>query len=153
VTTVLEPVIDSHDAVADVPIPVLYRELFARYPDSKFLLLYRDPSDWIQSVRWKLRRGDFQPYVRTQYWTYFGRRPDRIDELTDAELAWMHAHHRTEVTAYFSRVAPQQLGVFDLHASDTSQRIASFLGVESARPFPHLNLRRRDGRDGKAVRP
>jgi hypothetical protein len=153
VTTVLEPVIESCDAVADVPIPVLYRELFARYPNAKFLLLYRDPSDWIQSVRWKLRRGDFQPYVRTQYWTYFERRPDRIGELTDAELAWMHERHRAEVTDYFSRVAPDQLGVFDLYAPDTSQQIASFLGVESVRPFPHLYPRRRDGRDDKAGRP
>jgi Sulfotransferase domain len=148
VTTVLEPVIESYDAVADVPIPVLYRELFARYPEAKFLLLYRDPFDWIQSVRWKLRRGDFQPYVRVQYWTYFPRHPERIGDLTDEELVWMHGQHRNEVLAYFGRVAPDQLGVFDLDASDTSQRVASFLGVESARPFPHHHSRRR-GRDDK----
>ena len=143
VTKVLEPVIDRYQAVADVPIPVLYRELFARYAEAKFLLLYRDASDWLQSVRWKLRRGDFKPYVRTVYWTYFPWKPQRIDELTDAELTWMHGQHVADVKAFFRRVAPDKLGVFDLYATDTSQRVAALLGVESARPFPHLFPRRR----------
>jgi len=145
VTNVLAPVIDSYQAVADVPIPALYRELFARYPDAKFLLLHRDAGDWVQSVRWKLRRGVFQPYVRTLYWTYFPSRPQRIQELSDAELVWMHGQHMAEVTAFFSQVAPDQLGVFDLYAPDTGPRLAAFLGARSTRLFPRVLPRRRDG--------
>ncbi|MGH7339429.1 MAG: sulfotransferase, partial [Candidatus Rokuibacteriota bacterium] len=88
VTSVLGPVLDRYDAVADVPIPVLYRQLLARYPEAKFLLLYRHAFDWLRSVRWKLRRGDFRPYVRTVYWTYFDHRPARVAELSDADLLW-----------------------------------------------------------------
>ncbi len=61
VTDVLAPVIDSYQAVADVPIPALYRALLARYPEAKFLLLHRDASDWVQSVRWKLRGATSSP--------------------------------------------------------------------------------------------
>lgn len=144
VADVLAPVIESYQAVADVPIPALYRELFARYPDARFLLLHREPSDWLRSVRWKLRRADFRPYVRTVYWQYFDWRPERIGDITDEQLIWMHGKHLADVRGFFDRVAPDKLGDFDLYAPDTGERMAAFLGLESARALPHLFPRRRD---------
>jgi hypothetical protein len=138
VAAALAPVLDSYDAVADVPIPVLYRQLLARYPEAKFLLLYRHAFDWLRSVRWKLRQRDFAPYVRTVYWTYFDRRPARIDELSDADLLWLHGRHLADVIEFFGQAGPEQLGVFDLYAPDSGPRLAAFLGIESRRPLPHL---------------
>lgn len=37
------------DAFQDNPWPILYRELDAAFPGSKFILLLRDPDAWIQS--------------------------------------------------------------------------------------------------------
>lgn len=153
VADVLAPVIDSYQAVADVPVPALYRELFARYEDAKFLLVYRDPVDWVGSVRWKLRRGDFRPYVRTLYWKYFDWKPERIADLTDEQLIGMHDQHRSDVEAFFRDVAPDRLGVFDLYAPDTNERIAAFLGVESTLAFPHVLSARRFAEDTRPEEP
>jgi len=54
-----------------------------------------------------------------------------------------------DVMTFFRRAAPDKLGVFDLYAPDTSQRMAAFLGVESSRPFPHLFPRRRASQEGQ----
>jgi hypothetical protein len=151
VTRVLAPILDCYDAVADVPMPVLYRQLLARYPEAKFLLLHRHAFEWLRSVRWKLRLGEFQPYVRTVYWTYFDRRPRRVEELSDADLLWMHGQHLADVLAFFRRAGPGRLGVFDLHARDTGPRIAAFLGIESQQPFPHLFPRPGRGADDQAT--
>ena len=138
VADVLAPVLESYEAVADVPVPVLYRELVARYPEAKFLLVYRNAFDWAHSVRWKLRDADFAPYVRTVYWTYLDWRPRRIEQISDAQLIWMHGRHTADVIGFFQQAAPHKLGVFDLYASDTGQKIAGFLGIDSNRSLPHL---------------
>ncbi len=79
-------VLDSYEAVGDVPIPVLYRELFARYDETTFLLVYRDASNRLQSVRWKLRGADFRTYCAVDPLKYFDWKPQRIGEITDVSL-------------------------------------------------------------------
>lgn len=42
--------VDRYDAFQDNPWPVLYRELDARFPESKFILTLRPTEKWIKSV-------------------------------------------------------------------------------------------------------
>jgi 3'-phosphoadenosine 5'-phosphosulfate (PAPS) 3'-phosphatase len=44
-------VLDQYDALTDTPIPSFYRELDARYPDSKFILTIRDRDGWLKSCK------------------------------------------------------------------------------------------------------
>ena len=111
-TDVLAPVIDSYQAVADVPIPALYRELFARYPEANSCSSTATRPTG-SNRRLEAPPGDFQPYVKTVHWTTSAE-PRRLRN-SDAELVWMHGQHTTEVTAFFREVAPDKLGVFDLY--------------------------------------
>lgn len=44
-------VVDAYDALTDTPIPSFYRELDARYPNSKFILTVRDRDGWLKSCK------------------------------------------------------------------------------------------------------
>tara|TARA_B100001109_G_C18864869_1_gene476515 strand:+ start:9900 stop:10283 length:384 start_codon:yes stop_codon:yes gene_type:complete len=41
---------DQYDVLQDNPWPLLYKQLDLRYPDSKFILTYRDEQRWIDSI-------------------------------------------------------------------------------------------------------
>jgi hypothetical protein len=143
---VLAPVTERFDAVADVPIPVLYRELLSKYPDARFIYLYRSPFDWARSVRSHYAQAhkepEFRPFVRALYWTYFDWRPRRIDDLTDAQLIWMHCQHTANVVSFFAEAAPSQLGCFDLTDKDCGAKLAAFVGCTTPVTFYPVNLGR-----------
>jgi hypothetical protein len=139
VAEVLSPVLEAYDSVADVPIPTLYPHLHERYPDAKYLLLHRNPSDWVRSVRSHTGRRPLRPFERVQYWHYFPGRPQSTNELSDQQLVGMCRRHVVEVIEFFNTRAPDRLGVFDLHSPQIGGEIARFVG-SSARPeFPVIN--------------
>lgn len=122
-------VVDQHDAFEDNPWPLLYRELDAQYPGSKFILTLRDESQWIKSVV-----------------NHLGYLPDAMQKLVygvgfpagyeDVFLERYRRHNR-EVQAYFAD-RPEDLLVIDLCAGQGWDEICAFLGRE--RPdiaFPH----------------
>lgn len=44
------PTVDKYDALSDLPIPMLYRQLDRAYPGSKFILTVRDEHSWLDAV-------------------------------------------------------------------------------------------------------
>ncbi|HVT55212.1 MAG TPA: sulfotransferase [Xanthobacteraceae bacterium] len=137
VLDVIEPVINKNDAVADVPIPVLYHELDERYPNAKFLLLRRKPGDWIRSVRRHVADRPFRPYERVQYWHYFPSRPSTLTELSDADLTEMCERHVSQVTDYFSGRG-EKFASLNLESAATGADISKFLGHDSNTVLPHI---------------
>jgi hypothetical protein len=138
VVDVIEPVINRHDAVSDVPIPTLYRQLDQRYPNARFILVRRNVGDWIRSVRKHAGSRPFDPYECVQYWHYFPARPTKIEELSDAELTDMFDRHVSDVTQYFTKDKKEKLGIFDLENRETGSQIAAFLGRNIEATFPHI---------------
>ena len=137
VFSVIEPALAGYDAAGDVPVPVLYRQFEECYPEARFLLVLRDATAWVRSVREHIGSRPFAAPERVQYWQYFPDRPERIGELTDAELVAMYAEHTARVEAYFAG-RPEKIGIFSVEATDALQRIAAFLGIQSTKPFPHV---------------
>lgn len=45
------------DGFTDNPIPLLYKELDARHPNSKFIHTIRDEKTWLKSARWPFTTG------------------------------------------------------------------------------------------------
>lgn len=37
---------------ADLPFPIIYKELHKKYPDAKFIYTYRDEKKWLKSMKW-----------------------------------------------------------------------------------------------------
>lgn len=44
-------ILDKYNAVCDLPVPLIYKQLDKLYPNSKFILTLRDENNWIESVR------------------------------------------------------------------------------------------------------
>jgi hypothetical protein len=132
------PALVRHEAAADVPIPVLYRQLQNRFPEAKWILLLRNPEDWVRSIRGRIGERELRPFERVQYWHYFPARPARLSDLSDAELFSMYGRHTEEVVDYSNSLGPGKLGVFDLHDPSSGSAVASFLGYEGKHAMPNV---------------
>lgn len=139
IVRLLHPVIESHDALADVPFPALYRELDAQYPGSRFIAIRRHPADWIRSVRKHCGGRALDPYERVQYWSCLESRPASLDEVSDDELLQMHRRHHERMLAHFR--GRDDFLLADMPAEDLGERISDFLGVP-ARRFPLVDYKR-----------
>jgi hypothetical protein len=135
VSDLLSPALDAYDAVTDVPIPVLYRQLFHRYPTAKFILLVRNPCDWVRSVRRHVGRRKLLPFERVQYWQYLTWRPKDLSNVTDKQLLRMHVQHTADVIDFFERTSADSLGVFELRP-ESGQAVAAFLDIDAGAVLP-----------------
>jgi len=143
VAEALGPVFDDYDAVADVPIPVLYRQLYARFPDAHFVLLHRDAFDWVRSVRKHVSKEaaerPLNAFERVQYWQYCPGQPRYLSELSDSELVGAYCRHTADVVEFFRERPEAKFGLFDLEDEAKGAAIASFLGRPRQIEFPHEN--------------
>jgi hypothetical protein len=121
------------DAVQDMPWPLMYRELDAAFPGSRFILTWRDSDRWLASIC-----------------RHFGRNPDILQALTyGADAAFPVGHearyrevfdrHNAAVRSYF-RDRPGDLLEMNLAAGDGWAALCGFLGVPVPEgPFPASN--------------
>jgi hypothetical protein len=135
IADVLSPALDSYDSVTDAPLPVLYRQLHFRYPTAKFILLLRNPFDWVRSVRRHLGKRAFLPYERVQYWHYLKDRPRTMSDVHDQQLLRMNALHTADIIQFFQQNAPGSLGVFELRP-ESGPAILAFLGMDGDTALP-----------------
>lgn len=124
------PLMAEYDAAKDSPWPVLYRELDAAFPGSKFIHVERDAQAWINSA------------VRD-----FGNYPNAIRQLVYGhpfpkgyEAVWLERYtwHNEEVRAYF---ADRPEDFLSLPLSEIGWApICQFLDEPLPnRPWPHAN--------------
>lgn len=126
-------VLDRYDAAEDNPWPLLFREIDARYPGSRFILTVRDPESWYRSVARHI--GDFREPVHE--WIYGpGKGLPRDDE---ANTLAVYESHNAAVREWFAD-RPDDLLVLDFAAGDGWEPLCDFLGCEVPdAPFPHHN--------------
>ena len=122
-----------HDAFQDNPWPVLFREMDAHFPGSRFIMSLRDPTEWITSV---VRHfGDQTSPMRE--WIYGpGAGAPAGNE---ARYLQRHAAHVDAVRTHFRHRPPDLLEV-QLANGDGWKPICAFLRrpVPDS-PFPHVN--------------
>lgn len=123
--------VPQFDAFRDNPWPVLFREMDATYPGSKFILSLRNPSSWIRS---QVRHfGTNETPMRN--WIYGVGCP----KGNEATYISRFENHNREVLAHF-RNRPGDLLVMDLAAGDGWEKLCAFLGRSTPdQPFPHAN--------------
>ena len=49
--------LENYDAFGDLPIPLFYKELDKKFPESKFIYTYRDERKWLNSMKWLYETG------------------------------------------------------------------------------------------------
>jgi hypothetical protein len=138
----MRPVVDAFDCVADVPFPVLYPHLNRHYPESRFILLHRDPKVWLRSVRNKLKDEELSPFTKVQYWRYLPQHPDKLSEVDDRSLTDMYERHVAEAVDYFQSRSPERFGLFNLDDRGLASSLSEFLNLKKRASFPREGSRK-----------
>ncbi len=111
----------------DFPCWLLYKELDALYPGSKFILTVRDPQKWYES-----RKRHYQARLAegiTMNWDMSERSVENLIK------------HAEEVRAYF-KGRDEDLLVMNITEGEGWDKLCPFLGAKMpAIPFPHENRR------------
>lgn len=134
--------LEKYYAACDLPISLLYRELDAAYPGSRFVLTIRDPAEWLESVRrhWLPEFNPFRaqwesdPFTHKVHTLIYGRRKF----CGDTFLARYHQHNE-EVQEYF-RNRPQDLLVLRVDENTSFRKLCDFLDKPVPLiPYPMAN--------------
>jgi 3'-phosphoadenosine 5'-phosphosulfate (PAPS) 3'-phosphatase len=132
--------LDEYDAFTDTPIPSFYRELDARYPDSKFILTIRDMEGWLKSCKKQFTQklADKQNEAHNSLFI------DLYDCNVFGEQKFREGYERftNGVINYFQN-RPDDLLIMDVSGGDGWKALCPFL--EKAIPdipFPKSNVTR-----------
>lgn len=138
--------VKKFNAFQDNPWPVIYKELDAKYPGSKFILTIRDSEHWINS---QIRHFGLNE-TPMRKWIYGVGCP----EGNEAVYIQRFEEHNKNVIEYF-KDRPQDLLVLDLAKGDGWKKLCSFLGTDIPNTaFPHANKARTSiESEAKAVSP
>ena len=123
------------DAVADWPIPAIYKQIDKQYPDSKFILTYRNPHDATLS------------YMRMTYATWDQRsklpshRTGKVHRPTYEKQLAHHLRHLDEVFDYFWGREDKFIVIDTSKGKSNWKILCEFLGIDSKpwrqRAWPH----------------
>lgn len=125
------------DSFDDWPWILLYKEMNELFPDSKFVLTTREPSDWLRSYRRMLaREGPPSPYLLSMRELIYGF---DVHSGSDADLVNRYLRHCADVSDYFS-AAPDKLLVVNWSLGHGWKELCDFLSLPiPTAPFPWLN--------------
>jgi len=125
------------DGATDIPVTVRYKELDAKFPNSKFIYTIRNKDKWLDSIVPYLERkrgwnmAQSQVDIRTQM--YGSPFPSRAQ----AEAAY--DSHDKDVLEYFKN-RKQDLLILDIIGGDSTKLLTDFLDVDPINSeFPHKN--------------
>ncbi len=124
----------THDSFEDWPWPLLYREIDAEFPGTKFILTVRkNPKVWFASLcKMAVRLGPLTDYEQHIYG--YAMPHGHKDE----HIQFYEAHNQA-VEAHF-KDRPEQLLKVCWENGDGWQELADFLGKPVPdQPFPHIN--------------
>lgn len=122
---------NEHDAFANNPWPLLYKELDKQFEDAKFILTVRESEKWQESAK-----KHFSGMNRAEFPIIYG-----VDEFDGNEeyLVNFFDTHNAEVKEHFAD-RPEKLLVVDITKNPGWEPFCKFLDKEIPdAPFPHKN--------------
>jgi hypothetical protein len=135
------PTFDMFDAFTDNPYFRIWRQIYDRYPDAKYILTVRDEERWIDSCVKFFRNRRVRPM---RVWM-FGPHANPA-RGAESRLAWLEAYraHNAAVREFFASRGHQYFE-FDPTREGGWDRLCAFLGAPLPdRPWPHGNLTKPD---------
>lgn len=135
------PTFEMFDAFTDNPYFAIWREIYAMFPDAKYILTVRDEAPWIASCVSFFRNRRIRPM---RVWL-FGRHADPSHDEASRQ-AWLEAYraHNAAIREFFQGRAHQFLELEPTREPGWA-RLCAFLGAPIPdRPWPHANPTRRD---------
>lgn len=123
------------DILSDLPWPMLYRQASRCFPNAKFLLITRNPSNWVASVRRHAGDRDFSHLERLFYKHLVDRTVAGVRDLRDSDMAAGYQHHVSEVVS----TVGSRLSLILLSDRDVSLKLAGVLGVKLKCPLTRVS--------------
>ena len=125
------------DAAKDTPWPLLYRELDAAFPGSKFIHMTRNTESWIRSAV-----NDFGDYPNAIHKAIYG-----VPHPKGHEEVWIERYerHNREVAEYF-KDRPDDYLRLRLEDEFSYEKVCDFLGeprVGTGAPVANTRLRKK----------
>ena len=131
------------DAACDNPFPLLYRELDAAFPGSKFILTTREPRDWVESIgrHFGERNSD------ALQWIYGAPRV----KGNEPRFLQVYENHNAAVRGHFA-ARPADLLEIDFGTGEGWERLCTFLDLPIPKAaFPHDNTAKERERKRNSV--
>ena len=123
--------VDQYDAFQDNPWPIIYKELDAKCPKSKFILTLRDSESWIRSQVGHFGREE----TPMRKWIYGVGCPKDNEDIYIKRFE----DHNKAVKNHFKERANDLL-IMELSKGDGWEKLCPFLGKGIPDiPFPHAN--------------
>jgi Sulfotransferase domain len=136
------PTLDQFDAFTDAPYLWIWREIYAQFPDAKYILTVRDEDRWINScVRFYHGRR-----VRPMMIWKFGRYADPSRDQASREQ-WLETYrrHNAEILEFFAD-KPDQFLLMEPTRNPNWDELCRFLEAPVPdQPWPHANPGRKSG--------
>lgn len=135
-------ILSKYDGFVDSPLPLIYKDLDARFPGSKFILTLRPIEAWIDSMAWMMEEGrilwawsgEVDCYHRELIGTH------RFDAPT---LRKAYVDHLDDVRRHFT-ARPADLLELDAAAGAGYPELCHFLGRPLvSESYPRGNKRRK----------
>jgi hypothetical protein len=117
---------------ADAPYFMMYEYFDRKYPNSKFLLVKREPKQWLKSFKKLYTRLPIDPVSRACIETYLPKikslSNDEIKKISDQDLLFMYNFHNNKIEKYFFKT--DKLLTLDIDELDDVKKISSFLNID-----------------------
>jgi len=118
---------DKNDGCSDIPVIPFYKELDAKYPNSKFILTMREKASWMSSIEPYLeRKRDWKqsPWTIDMRIKVYGGPFYEENMYSEA-----YDRHHEDVLSHFSN-RPKDLLTINIFDSDDTREIYDFLHVD-----------------------
>ena len=130
-------VAEKNESFEDWPWIILFRELDAMFPESKFILTTRSEERWVRSYKNMLStQGEASDELNEIRRILYGL---PFPNVTEEQLLERYRRHNHKVKEYFSN-RPDDLLVVNWEEGDRWEKLCRFLEAEVPdEPFPHAN--------------
>lgn len=145
-----DPVFKTGQVFDDGPwwFPKMYKDLYKRFPEAKFVMFYRDPEAWFRSMF--AHSGGRSPGF-TDIHAKIYEREDELRDLNASDAAGVsvtngfsldgkkdhyirvYEQHNNDAAEFFGRMAPDRFFRSNLNDPDKFGKLARFLGFEDRR--------------------
>jgi len=147
-TAYTDKTFEDAQVLADTPIYCDYQALDKHYPNSKFVVLTRQPEAWLPSIKQLLLRmfvnvtrddGGFNPIIKRSFTSIFA--PFTKENIeNDDFLLQCYNKHLAEIESHFNGREDDVIYVEVSNDADYS-KLCDFLKIKSQHSaFPHLNI-------------
>jgi hypothetical protein len=136
--------LEEYDGLCDFPVPVIFKKLDKKYPNSKFILTVRSPDSWIRSVENHIkndiyncnRNNDGKYSLLFEEYLFYN-----IKFFDKKILMKKYLEYNKKTIKYFKN-RPNDLLVIDFSEGDNWKKICSFLNKKVPnKHFPCVNKR------------